>query len=360
MKRPDLSTLIERIRADMQGAGLRHSFSRILSYALAGSAHMLYGYTEQLAARSMPDSPDREMLETWCELFGILRKEPQKGKILLRLSATAKTTLSPGTRWRHVSGAVFCLTESVQIDQPDGEDSFFCEAAVICESPGSSGNPAKGEALMVTRTVADLKSEARIIRQLIRGTDAEDDDSLRQRLRERLRRPPQGGSVSDYIAWASSLPLVSRAWILPATHETRGQVRLCFVRKAPSLIPTEEETAEVRSELMKVCPATAELIVSAPLVRPLHLVIDAFPRTAEVLRQAEAEIRYLLEKKAAPRGYLDADMQRQSGVIHASDLHLALSAAPSEVHHSILSPEGNPEPERDGEMITFGSVSYAP
>jgi hypothetical protein len=73
----------------------------------------------------------------------------------------------------------------------------------------------------------------------------------------------------------------------------------------------------------------------------------------------EHEIRDLLIRKATPRGFLDADRNEMEGTIYESDLHLAISSAPLEKAHRIISPLGDIQLERNGEMVVFGSVRLA-
>ena len=59
------------------------------------------------------------------------------------------------------------------------------------------------------------------------GVDTENDDDLRARILFRIHQPPMGGDADDYVAWALSVPGVTRAWA--ATEMGIGTVTVRFM-----------------------------------------------------------------------------------------------------------------------------------
>lgn len=138
--------------------------------------------------------------------------------------------------------------------------------------------------------------------KLTGGADIEDDDSLRTRLLERIQQPPQGGSASDYIAWAKEVPGVTRAWCYPGEMGD-GTVSVRFVRDDDAnLIPDVNEVASVQAYIEEVRPTTAHLFVVAPIALPVAFQIQLVPASVSAKAAVEAGLRDLLLREAVPEG----------------------------------------------------------
>ena len=357
MNRPDLPTIFSRVKADLSPLELRYTLSKILSHVISGTAHMLYGFIENLANSTLPDSKTRWVLEKWCSLFNVPRKLAQYSKIRIKVRASEPITLDESTVWRHESDLKYRLQNLTEINTPEDE-IYIGECEVVCTTIGAQGNRKPGETLKVTGTIANLNSEAEVKNIIESGADLESDESLRNRLVTRLRRPPQGGCPYDYIAWLKALPEVEQAWVLPRPNGERGLVRLTYLKKTQNPIPNQEECNQVLEKILKICPATANIEVTPPEKVELNIVLHSDPSDELTLEEIRNEIRYLLLKKAAPMGFLNNDLKVESGVIHESDLHQAISSSPREISHGLIRVQGN-IPEKSGQMVVFGSVGYA-
>ena len=332
MNRPVLTTIYNRVKVDLTPSGLRFQLKNIFAKAISGTAHMLYGYITYLAKVSMPDSQDTEMLEKWCHLFNVPRILAQKAKIKIIVNSTEPVQLTSGTKWQHESNKIYSLIKDSSID---GEQELVIE----CESQGSGGNRESGEILTVTATIAGLLSEAAVKKTVQTGAEDETEASLRTRLISRLRQPPQGGCPYDYVAWTKALPGVSRAWVLPRPDGELGTVHVTYVTDAPEdMIPDEADTLVKQEKILEICPATANIRVLPPVKKDLHLRIELTPDDEQTLEEVRKEIKYLLLKKASPRGFISENITNpESGVIYESDIHQAISASEREVSHRIIS-----------------------
>ena len=347
MNRPSLNEIYNRVSSNLTQSKLRFSKDKILAHAISGTAHMLYGYIEHLSKRSMPDSSDERVLAKWCSLFNVPRKPAQKAILRIKIDTTENIHIPAGTTWRHESGASFVL--------PNGIDSNITpEFTVESETAGSIGN-LQPATVIVTATIANLKSQAEVTALVRSGSDIESLDSWRERLIERLKRPPQGGCSYDYISWTKSIPGVDRAWVLPRPNGENGKVQIAYLKKDGS-IPTTEECQTVQNDLLNLCPVTVDLEVIPPQTVELHIKLNCKPQDSATKSEIFKEIRYLLRKKAAPKGFLNDDLNSESGVIYESDIHKAISAA-NVKHHTLTSITGN-VPTENGQIVILGSLKY--
>ena len=346
MKRPSLNEIYNRVSNNL-GSGLRFSTNKILAHVISGTAHMLYGYIDHLAKISMPDSQDEEVLAKWCSLFNIPRKPAQKAIIRIKVETTEEIYIPAGTSWRHDSGATFVLTNGVEVTQN-------AEITVECENAGEIGNIAL-TTVNITATIANLKSQAKVTALLRSGSDIEPIESWRERLLERFRRPPQGGCTYDYISWAKSIPGVDRAWVLPRPNGHNGKVLVTYFKNDGS-IPSIEECKSVETEILKLCPVTVDLKVIPSQETKLHIKISCEPLNSLVKSQIEKEIKYLLRKKAAPKGFINEQLEPESGIIYESDIHKAISAS-SVKHHRLDNMTGN-YPSKNSCIAVLGGIDF--
>lgn len=361
MNRPSLTDIYNRVRVDLPST-VRYSLRKIMSEVIAGTTHMLYGYIEYLASATLPDSRVTTMLNKWCDLFGIDRKPANYAEIKVQIEATEPLVIPAGTRWQFEESQVYySLSESVDVRQI--EEKFSAILTLRCDSIGEIGNRTKGEILTVEATIPNLSADA-IVRDISKtGADIESDRSLRNRLISRLRLPPQGGCPYDYIAWAQAQPGVSRAWVLPRPGGIRGKVLVTYLKEKG--LPSSEEAVDVQSEILKICPVTADLKVVAPLVSRLDISLDINPPKPPgdddpVLDEIKAAIKNLLDLKATPKGYFNAEniMTPETGVIFESDIHQAISTVSREISHKFKYISGN-IPTDVGQIVVMGDITRA-
>src|SRR5688572_25946030 len=77
--RPTLQELIDRAAAEFDAripgadSRLRRSILSVLARALAGAVYGLYGFLDFLARQLFPDTAEREFLDRWAGIWGVLR-----------------------------------------------------------------------------------------------------------------------------------------------------------------------------------------------------------------------------------------------------------------------------------------------
>ena len=200
---------------------------------------------------------------------------------------------------------------------------------VIAVETGAAGNLDAGEQLQLLSPIAGVESVAVVqTGGLTGGADAESDDALRARVLERLRQPPRGGSMADYVRWAREVPGVTRAWCYPM-HMGIGTVGVCFVCDAQEdPFPSEEMVQRVHEHIEPLRPATVkELAVFAPEPLDVTVRLRISPDT-EALRDAvRAEIEDVFSREGAP-----------DSVLYRSHIAEAVSLTPGEQDHELLEP----------------------
>lgn len=323
---------------------------------------MLYGYIDYLASATLPDSKITAMLNKWCDLFGIDRKPAQYAEIKVQIEATEALTIPAGTRWQFEESQVYySLLKAVDVRKQ--KEKFTALLTLKCDFIGETGNRKKDETLTIEATIPNLSADA-VVRDISKtGTETESDRSLRSRLIARLRMPPQGGCPYDYIAWAQAQNGVARAWVLPRPDGVPGRVRVTYL-KADGL-PSEEEALTVQSEILKICPATADLDVIVPKTLRLNISLNLNPPKPPgdadpVLQEIRAAVKNLLDLKATPRGFFNAEniMEPETGVIFESDIHQAISTVSGEISHTFNNISGN-QPIETGQIVVLGEISRA-
>jgi uncharacterized phage protein gp47/JayE len=345
--RPPLATLVERAEADIEtrlpgaDARLRRSNLNVLARVHAGAVHGLYGYLEWLARQIILDTADDEFLERHASVWGIVRKPATPAVGAVEVTGNEGAAIPVGSTLVRPDGVQY-LTES-EAWIVDGSATIYLSAVL----PGQAGNAAPGGQLSFDTPINGIQARTTIGPDgMTLGTDIEPDADLRARLLLRIQEPPHGGAAHDYIAWALSVPGVTRAWVYP-NELGLGRVTVRFVRDNDlSLIPDTAEVQAVQDYIDTVRPVTARTTVVAPVPVPLNFVIDIAPDTPGVRLAVEEELRDLIRRESAP-----------GVMILLSHINEAISLAGGEHDHYLLSPTAN-IPHAAGEMAVFGSITW--
>jgi uncharacterized phage protein gp47/JayE len=278
--RPTLSELVSRAQTGLiSRLGLRSPPSvavvRVIGTVLAGLVHGLHGHLDWLSLQIIPDTAEGEYLERWARVFGIMRKPATFATGSLTVEGTAGIVLPVGTTWRAGELEYALDGEPLRTLGADGR----IVVSVVCRTPGHDGNLPVGSRLRLTLALAGVKPDA-TAGEISGGEPEESDVALRARLALRLQNPPQGGAAADYVAWATSVPGITRAWVC---RPNLGAVVVLIVSDGPGgvSIPTDAKRREVETFLEERRPVTAQVIVASPRVLPVAVALRIRPDTAE-------------------------------------------------------------------------------
>lgn len=184
------------------------------------------------------------------------------------------------------------------------------------------------------------------------GADDESDESLRARILDRKRRPPQGGAISDYEQFALAIPGVKKAWAFPF-DDAPGTVGVWFTFTGRTNgIPESGDVAAVQDALDARRLIRAGLSVAAPIAQPLDVVISGLSGdTLKTRASIEAGIRSMLEDRARP------GVASSAFVLSRSWVSEAVSLALGEERHVLVTPASDIV-YTGGTMPVLGTVTY--
>lgn len=330
--RPTLTTLIERVRADIQteltgiDPWLRWQVEGVLGKILAAQAHGLHGHLLWLSRQIMPDTAEAEFLDRWADIYGLTRKAAVQATGDIVITGTHTTVVPAATVWQRA--------DQVQYTQ-DGDATIggggSVTAAVTAVLGGTDGNADASTTVTLVTPQSGVDSDATVdTGGITGGTDTETDAELLVRLLSRIRTPPKGGGPGDYVNWALEVSGVTRAWEIPQWLGP-GTVGVTFVRDNDTpIIPDSGEVTAVQTYIDTVRPVTASITVFAPTGVDFDRTMAVVPNTAAVKAAVDVELADYLLRVAEP------------GVtLLLSQINEAISLAEGETDHTLTVPAAN-------------------
>lgn len=363
--RPTLDQLIERVKTDIKGGLeittiLRRSFLGVISRALAGLAHLLFGYIEYISKQVFPDTAELEFLERWAAIWNVTRKVATFAEMDITITGNEGGIIPANTIYQRSDSVEYHLDAEITIPVIG-----TITGKIIAEEPGANSNTDIGETVSLLSPIANVDSDAIILAIVIDAEDDESDDSLRSRLLSRISLPPLGGSVNDYEQWALEVAGVTRAWVLPL-HLGGGTVGVSFVEDDEvSIIPSPAKVTEVFDYISDPSrkPVTANLTVFAPVEFAMDLTVKIIPNTLEVQENIHKELLDLIKRDAAVAGSYKSPTENHTGEILLSKINQAISLAVGIEDHEITIINGvapaNVVPAT-GELVTLGVETWLP
>src|ERR1019366_4112874 len=142
--------------------------------------------------------------------------------------------------------------------------------AVTATVSGPEGITLAGTALTAQSGVTGTASFTVDTAGLAGGADVETDEAFRARILFRKRYPPHGGSASDYVMWAMSVPGVTRVYV-ERLWAGPGTVRVfpLFDLSPTGPIPTTGQLAQVAAYIDVQKPAGAAVTIAAATPVPI-------------------------------------------------------------------------------------------
>ncbi|MBF0168805.1 MAG: baseplate J/gp47 family protein [Alphaproteobacteria bacterium] len=296
--RPDLTTLQQRLIADLQaslpGVDLSQPGSVLAAIAKvqAGGIHGINGFNDAIWPNLFAHLATGEFVEADAGTYGLSRVPAVSANGAVAISGADGSTLPAGSTFQRADGAQY----TTQADAIIAAGTASVE--VVAVLPGLAGDVAMGTSLTLVQTVAGINSAALAnVGGIAGGADAESDDSLRARLLARKRQPPHGGAVHDYVAWAREAG-ATRAWAINSWLGI-GTIGVTFVIDGrDDIIPTVQEVADVQAYIEAHRPVTAQVTVFAPTPKVVDFQIRIDPNSLAVQAEVEAELRDLWANEA--------------------------------------------------------------
>ena len=325
---PKLTELIKRAKGDFDAVGVRSLLIDAIAMAHAGQTNGLYEFLGWISRQIVPHLADDEILLLFCQFWGVQRKMPSKAKGSLLLTVRGDTAITAGTQWQTESGFIVECVRSVLLG------AGISTVEVIAVTEGALGNMDGGTKFELISPVANVESAAILDSAgLTGGADIESFSSLRARLLFRVQYPPSGGNRWDYIRWARECAGVTRAWCVPAPMYCNYVTVLFVLDERTSIVPTDRDLARVREYInghvnpvtnqFEGKPPAAELIVRAPVIKPISPQIQLFPDTPDTRAAVHQSLTELLNRSQLGESF------------YLSHIRAAVSNATGVVDHRI-------------------------
>ena len=345
--RPTLPELQKRVYTDLTSKSgiqspLKKSILKAFSYAIAGVAHMLFGFLDFIYKEAFPTTCSEAVLFVWAYIYGIARKQASFSERLIKFTGVNSSVIPALTLLKSSDGTEFETQEEVSISSGEAMVS------VLCKTAGTIGNLDTGIKLNLISPISGVVAQATIQEDdQINGEDQENIELWRGRILLRIQDPPHGGNEADYKSWALEIPGVTRAWVYPA-HIGIGSVGLSFVNDAAEdIFPNPAKVAEVQEIIDTERPVTAELIVFAPVKDEIDFDIQISPNTAEVREAVTGKLKDLFKRQGEP-----------GGLIPISHIREAISLAPGEFDHVLVSPSASIDSDT-GHLPVLGDIAFS-
>ena len=107
------------------------------------------------------------------------------------------------------------------------------------------------------------------------GSDKEENEEYRQRILNKIRRPPMGGNVQDYVDWAQENIGVDRAWCYRA-YSGASTVATVITAKG-SVIAPSALISDVFSYILTRAPVAAVPSVYPVVLKTLEIKLTLYP-----------------------------------------------------------------------------------
>lgn len=170
------------------------SFFRTWAKSDSISETALYEYAKWLYKQIFPQTQDEDALVYLGGRFGIVRNAAVAAILLATATGENDTVIAAGTLWQF-NGTVY--SQSVDVVIATGTATIEIESLAL----GAVGNIDNGGIVTLVSPLAGVDDDATIASTTTEGEDAEDIETFRSRVINRMSQQPQGGATPDYIQW---------------------------------------------------------------------------------------------------------------------------------------------------------------
>lgn len=337
--RPTLRELVDRIEGDFKsGLNLltiiRRSFLFVLARVLAGISNSFFNYLRYIEDQAFYDTSNEENLLRQAGYWGVQRNAATFGQYTVTVTGTIGSTIPVNRIFKRADGKQYQLMAELTFS------SGTHNVDVLAVESGTASELFTADVISLLVPISNVNSNATVVTAVIEPEDLESIESLRARFLEVVRQRPSGGAAYDYIAWALSVPGVTRAWVSPQGLGP-GTVVVYFVQDSEDPItPSPAKITEVFDYIETVRPATANVTVVAPTLLPINMVIQLKQNNASVQAAVTTELNDLIYRDGALVGAYKAPGVLHTGVILLSRIREAISIAVGEEDNNIVSING--------------------
>ncbi len=271
-----LDEIYEELKSDVQSrTGLALNDGGDMAIRLRAFAYQIFSLSvqqEYVRRQMFPQTAEGEHLDYHAQMRGIERRGAvkAKGKIRFSIDEAVENDLAvaAGTSCMTEAGIEFVTTQSAAI----GAGDLFCEAEAEAKEAGSAGNVPAGSIcymMLAPKGVAACTNPE----GFYDGSDAEGDESLRERVVSTYRTLPNGANKAYYEKTARSCEGVAGVVVLP---KNRGRGTVDVIISSGAGMPSDELVQAVADRL----DADREICVDIDVYAPEPVSVDV---TAQLL-----------------------------------------------------------------------------
>jgi uncharacterized phage protein gp47/JayE len=367
---PTLESLRQLNRANIvarlnSGPIIPNSILRVMADSNAGLAFLAMLYLDYIAQQVMPDTAT-DWLPRFADIWLTNHGGGQKPATLATGTITA-TASSPGIiipLGALLGGASVPSTTggnptvmTYQVTQQTTVGAGATSVPIAAIIAGAAGNTEPGAILRWNPAIAGVNGGATVV-TLTGGADQETIDQLRVRVLQRIRQPPMGGDADDYIAWATAVPGVTRAWTSPLEMGP-GTVTVRFMmdslRASTGGFPLASDVAAVQGYLNTKHPVTAiDVFVVAPIPEPISFTLKNLNATdSGTMANIAASVSAMLAQQAAPASSVNGSPVPAQTIYSAWVSEAVMAAAGVQYFDLVMTDHIMPTPSS---MATLGSI----
>lgn len=210
-----LQELLALVPADIDTS--EGSIARDLLSPIAMELAIVLVELQEILKRGFIDTSYDEWLDLKASEYGLIRKPSRKATGSVTFKGTEGTIIPSGTDISTVADAV---SESIAfVTTSDGVIGSSGEVTIPVEAveKGAKGNVKAGAIVNLETPIQGVESITNY-EATSGGTDIEDDDSLRNRILEKVREYLTGGSIGDYKKWAKEVAGVGKVSVVPSKY----------------------------------------------------------------------------------------------------------------------------------------------
>lgn len=371
-ERPALSQLIEQTQSDFEArlpgadARVHNSLINVLARVHAGALHGLYGYLESIRDNAFLIDPDDDYLELMASRWGISREANNYAGGYAFFFATNGVVIPEGYLMQDKNGRNYATIRSGRTYSYDDGEDYQTPQFVTDYKPADwvilpiralevgEVDLARGDQLTVMHPVASGGSIAVVYGSFRGGEQIESNDDLKERLFDRMRRPPMGGTVRDYERWALSAHSdITRVWVFPQYQSQRGNVTIFIAADHPDSgrpgVPIAHHFSAVNAVLAEKAPALASINVLSVFVSMFTITVSDYQSSLPDVDAKERMRRTVIDfliRESAP-----------GGVIKIGRLRDAMSSTPGLISHNLVAPAADIQAS-EGTVFALGDITW--
>ena len=250
---------------------LQVSIIRILSIALAICFKSCYLFVMNLFKNLFVSTATGEYLERLGMERGLKRFIGSYAVGSVYLSGIDGSIVPTGTVINSSNGYDYTTQDDIII-ATFGTNIVDIIATKTGSEYNNSNNPISCQ---IVTPIVGVDSSCKCLNAIAGGSDKEDIETYRQRILDKIRKPPMGGNLQDYVEWAKENPAVDRAWCYRAPFGA-STVATVITAKG-SVIAPSALISDVLSYILTRAPVAAVPSVHPVVIKTLEISLTLYP-----------------------------------------------------------------------------------